>query len=180
MTTTTTESKDPAGRVTQAELARRLKVSRPSVSKAVKAGRITPDDEGLFDPVAAELEWLANTRPKAQGISSKARAASGGYAQARTRKETALARMAELRLAQVEGALLPKEACDYAMSAFATSTRRLLEEFPARYGPVLAGIPDLAKMVEALDEGMRETQNAIADEMKRRADELRELSAGKR
>lgn len=101
---TTSEANDTAGRITQAELARRLNVSRPSVSKAVKSGRITPDEDGLFDPVQAELDWLANTRQKAKGITDKGKDASG-YAAARARKENALARMAELRLEQAMGNL---------------------------------------------------------------------------
>lgn len=69
---------DPAGRITQAELARRLKVSRGAVSKAVKSGRIVPDDEGLFDPVEAEIQWLENTRQSAKGGPSSTKAEKGG------------------------------------------------------------------------------------------------------
>lgn len=107
------EPKDPTGRITQAELARRLKVSRPSVSKAVKAGRVTPDDDGLFDPIEAELQWVSNTRTNAHG---KRKPAAGGYAEARGRKESALARMAELRLAQAEGNLIERSSVDFALA----------------------------------------------------------------
>lgn len=177
---TTTEQKDPSGRITQAELARRLKVSRPSVSKAVKSGRIVPDEDGLFDPVEAELQWLANTRPKAQGITTKGKGAGNGYAQARARKETALARMAELRLEQAEGELIPKEAHDFLMDDFWAVVGRMLGEFPARYGPQLTHIRGEGEMIAALDDAIRETQTGMSNLLKMRLDELLEAAQGNR
>lgn len=41
-------------RITAAELARRLQVTRGAVSKAVRTRRITPGEDGLFNPEEAE------------------------------------------------------------------------------------------------------------------------------
>ena len=159
-------------RVTQAELARRLKISRASICKAVKAGRITPDDEGLFDPVEAELQWLANSRPKATAGAGRGKSAGSGYAQARARKEDALARMAELRLAQALGEVVPMEAAEFAMHDLGATVRGHLENLPDRLAPLIAHPSNLAEarriLVEAMDEVLTNMSKALA----RRAKEL--------
>lgn len=163
--------KDLAGRINQAELARRLKVSRASVSKAVKAGRIKPDDDGLFDPVEAELQWVSNTRPAAR---SKHKGA-GGFADARARKEHALARMAELRLAQAEGVLLPREAVNFVLDDLGATLRGLMDSLPDRTAPLVFGCRTVdeihAELTAACDHVLFELSAAL----ERRA---REMDAG--
>lgn len=166
-----TENQDRTGRITQAELARRLKVSRPSVSKAVKAGRITPDDEGLFDPVEAELQWLANTRPKAQGLASKG--GNGSYSQARARKETALARMAELRLEEAMGNLVSREVVEFVVDDMAATSRRHFEELPQRLAPLVAPITDLGEVLRTIDDMVRDTLMNISQEIARKAEGIK-------
>lgn len=167
-----TEPKDVTGRITQAELARRLKVSRPSVSKAVKSGRITPDEDGLFDPIVAELEWVSNSRPNARG---KRKAAAGGYAEARGRKESALARMAELRLAQVEGNLIERSAVDFALDDLGATLRGLLENLPDRLAPLVFQRPTLAEVHSIISDAGHDVLLELSASMERRA---KELSAG--
>lgn len=169
---TTTENKDPTGRITQAELARRLHVSRPSVSKAVKAGRIIPDDEGLFDPAEAELQWLANTRPKAQGITTKGKGANSGYAQARARKESALARMAELRLEQATGKLVERDAVFFVLNDHAAILRGLLENLPDRIAPELVALRDQESIWQLLSDAFYQLQHDLSDSLERRMREL--------
>jgi len=162
---------DPTGRITQAELARRLNVSRPSVCKAVKAGRIIPDEDGLFDPVEAELQWLANSRPKAPAGTGKA-GAHGGYAQARARKEHALARMAELRLEQATGRLLDRGAMEFVLNDHAATLRGLLENLPDRLAPQFLALRDHASIVRLLNEALFQLQHDLADNLERRMAEL--------
>lgn len=169
---TTNEAKDLSGRITQAELARRLKVSRPSVSKAVKAGRITPDDDGLFDPVEAELQWLANTRPKAQGITTKSEGANTGYAQARARKETALARMAELRLEQASRNLVAREAVEFVLTDHAAMLRGLLDNLPDRLAPLLIPLRETEAIRRLLEESFYQLQHDLADNLERRMSDM--------
>ena len=168
----TTEPKDPTGRISQAELARRLKVSRPSVSKAVKSGRITPDEDGLFDPIEAELQWVSNTRQNAGG---KRKPAAGGYAQARGRKESALARMAELRLAQAEGNLIEREAVEFSLDDLGATLRGLMEAFPDRVTPQVFQRQTMAEVHAILTEAGNDVLLELSAAMERRA---RELEAG--
>jgi phage terminase Nu1 subunit (DNA packaging protein) len=163
------EPKDPTGRITQAELARRLKVSRPSVSKAVKAGRITSDDDGLFDPIEAELQWVSNTRANARG---KRKPAAGGYAEARGRKESALARMAELRLAQAEGNLIERSAVDFTLDDLGATLRGLLENLPDRLAPQVFQRQTLAEVHSIITEAGHDVLLELSAAMERRAKEL--------
>lgn len=164
-----TEPKDPTGRITQAELARRLKVSRPSVSKAVKSGRITPDEDGLFDPIEAELQWVSNTRPSVRG---KRKAAPGGYSDARARKETALARMAELRLALTEGNLLERSAVDYALNDLGAILRGLMESFPDRVAAQVFHRQTLDEVHSILAEAANDVLLELSAALERRAKDL--------
>lgn len=173
-----TEHKDPTGRITQAELARRLKVSRPSVCRAVKSGRITPDNDGLFDPLEAELQWLANTRPKAQATPAKAKGAHSGYAEARARKESALARMAELRLEQATGKLVERDAVEFVLADHAATLRGLLENLPDRLAPVLLPLRNHEFIRQLLDEAFFQLQHDLADNLERRMHELDPEGAG--
>ncbi len=173
---TTTEPKDPTGRITQAELARRLKVSRPSVSKAVKAGRITPDEDGLFDPVEAELQWIANTRQKAGGLASKA--TQSGYAQARARKESALAKMAELRLMQAEGTLVLKEDMDFVLTDFGETLRAKLEALPDRLTHAVMAARTQSEIHKTIAAAAHEILNEISETMQRKAEEFTEAGLG--
>lgn len=167
---------DPTGRITQAELARRLKVSRGAVCKAVKSGRIAPDEDGLFDPVETELAWIANTRQTAKREPSPGKTAKGGrqsaYAEARARKESALARMAELRLAQALGEVVPMEAAEFAMDDLGTTVRVHLENLPDRLAPLVAHPSNLAEARRILAEAMDEVLSNMSEALARRAKEL--------
>lgn len=166
-----TKTESPVGRINQAELARRLGVSRPSVSKAVKAGRIIPDEDGLFDPAEAEIQWLENTRPKAGGITTNAKGASN-YAQARARKESALARMAELRLEQATGALCWREDVDFVLDDFAGELHSQLDNIPGRLAPRLVGQRDVGSIERLLEDTFHQLKADLAEHAQRSAERL--------
>jgi phage terminase Nu1 subunit (DNA packaging protein) len=166
-----TES-SPTGRVTPAELARHLGVSRAAVSKAIKTGRIAVGEDGRVDPVEAERQWLANTRPKAKGVADKSQGARTGYAHARARKETALARMAELQVEQATGVLAPRDDFDFVLADLAETLRGLLETLPDRLAPSLAAESDPLKIHAALRDAADALLNEMADQMTRRVAEL--------
>ncbi len=166
-----TES-SPTGRVTPAELARHLGVSRAAVSKAARAGRITVGEDGRVDPLEAEKQWLANTRPKAQGVADKSQGARTGYAHARARKETALARMAELQVEQATGVLAPRDDFDFVLADLAETLRGLLEGLPDRLAPSLAAESDPLRIHAALRDAADALLNDLADQMARRVAEL--------
>lgn len=162
------QQKDITGRITQAELARRLKVSRPSVSKAVKAGRITQDEDGLFDPAEAELQWLANTRPSA----SRGKPSASGYALARARKETALARMAELRMEQATGNLIERAAVDFALDDLGATLRSLMDNLPDRLSPLIHASQSMDEVHSIIAHAADEVLQELSDSMARKAAEL--------
>lgn len=162
------QQKDVTGRINQAELARRLKVSRPSVSKAVKAGRVTPDADGLFDPAEAEIQWLANTRPSA----SRGKPSSGGYAAARARKETALARMAELRLEQSLGNLIERSAVDFSLDHLGATLRGLLDNLPDRLAPLIHANQSMDEVHALIAEHADDILRDLSDAMTRGAAEF--------
>lgn len=164
-----TEPKDVTGRITQAELARRLKVSRASVCKAVKGGRITPDEDGMFDPVEAELQWVSNTR---QTAGSKRTKSAGGYAEARGRKEAALARMAELRLAQAEGNLVELDAVLFVLRDLGTGLRDRLENLADRLAPEVFQRPTLTEVHSRISDVCHDVLMDLSEAMERRSKEL--------
>ncbi len=56
------EAKSKQKRVTQAELARAVGVSRAAVTKALRSGRVTAGADGRFDLERARADCRANTR----------------------------------------------------------------------------------------------------------------------
>lgn len=99
-----------------------------------------------------------------------------GYAEARARKETALARMAELRLEQTTKALVPREAAEYVIRDMATTTRRYFEDLPARIAPMVAPIIDPGEALAFLNEAVRQTLTDVSVAMERHARTLYENS----
>lgn len=112
--------------ISPAEYARHRGVTRAAVSKAIRSGRITLIGK-LLDPVAADAQWEANTDPAQSMRASGARAANGAepasplpeggapgrgsadgraLLEAKRRRETALAEIAELELEEKRGALV--------------------------------------------------------------------------
>jgi len=70
--------------VSISEYARRRKVSRAAVRKALATGRIPRRSDGLVDPKAANRAWTKNTRPS--GIVKGAdAAAAASFLRARAR-----------------------------------------------------------------------------------------------
>lgn len=161
--TDSTPHKDLAGRVTPAEFSRRLGVSKPAVSKAIRAGRIRLDEDGLLDPVQAELDWLANTRPKAQSAIAKGKHANSGYAQARARKENALASMAELRVRQAAGELYRRDDVRYVLHDMWKTLVTRLEDMPFRIAPVLASMNSFEEIHKALADEIDRIRHEVAD-----------------
>ena len=165
---------DPTGRITQAELARRLNVSRGAVCKAVKSGRIAPDEDGLFDPVETELAWITNTRQSARREAGPGKAAKRGhsdYSQARARKESALARMAELRLEQAMGNLVSLEEMRFIWRDTILTLVGILEVLPDRLTPALMGMREYEPIRQYLEDAFNHMRQDMSDHFKRRMKE---------
>jgi len=100
--------------LTPAAYARHRGVSRPAVAKALRERRITATAEGLIDPVAADVQWQSNTRPRAgyERRTAPPAAAAGqdadfiSYAEAKRR--TAIA---DMLVAEREAARQARQLC---------------------------------------------------------------------
>lgn len=167
----------PAGSIqliTQTEYARRRGCSETAVRKAIAAGRIALID-GKIDPVAADVQWAANTRVRAgsrpaddanlqlaggqagAAASSAAarqaeeRAADGdAYWQVKARRERAEADIAELKLAELRGELVRAAHVRAAQARMLAGLRDSLLQLPARLAPVLAAESDQLRCHDAL------------------------------
>jgi hypothetical protein len=146
--------------VSQAEYARRRGVDPTSVRDAVRSGRITLIDRKI-DPVIADAQWLANTRPRASAeasnssssppLSGPAGAADSlarvsDYQLARASREDAEAKIAQLKLAELQGLVIRRDAVRSKLTKTFATIREGLLQIPARLSPVLAAESDPAKI----------------------------------
>lgn len=166
--------------------AKRRGVSHVAVSKAIAAGRLSAsvvrDARGapkIADPELADREWAANTRPRVDHPPADlggeppvhaprtARLPTGAprpdvpdYNESRARRESALADMAEIEVAERRGELVPvDEARADVVSRFTVVRTRLLG-VPSR---VAQRLPQLAgEVVPVLDELLREALEELA------------------
>ena len=164
--------------ITQAELSRRLGVSRAAVNKAIKSGRITASKDGLFDPVKTIEDWRSNTRVVAndESVSTKeskrVRGGQAKYTSARARRELANARIAELKEERLRGLYVRKDEMESALESCFLDFRRTLEQMPNRISHHLAN-KNITVVRELLN---KEIDSAIYQLYEHCAKELEELA----
>lgn len=163
--------------MTQAEYATHRGVSAVAVHKAVKAQRISTID-GKIDPTVADIQWQANTRPRAvrppaaalltacadttptqqqhQQQQHPAGEPVDDYWVSRARREAAEAQIAEMKRGELEGTLIRTDALRQAWSKRIASTRDALLQIPARLAPVLAAESDMERVVTVLEDELRQ------------------------
>jgi len=158
-------------RITQAELARRLGVSRAAVSAAVKVGRIHPGEDGLLDSVTAIHEWRESTR-RTDDAHNRKRGGQPKYASARARKENALADLAELKRAQLLGNLVEREDMEAAMKFIGGAMRAAIDAMPDQTAPLIAPISDIDAVCAILEDAGRAVLDRVGDAIARQRREL--------
>lgn len=132
-----------------AEYARHRGVSEGAVRRAVKESRITLID-GRIDPAVADVQWAANSRPRAGSAQLGARTPdAGAYATSRARREQAEAEMAEMKLAELRGTLCRVADIERALSVRCIACREILMNLRDRLAPVLAATSDV-RLVHAM------------------------------
>lgn len=160
-----------AGKLTFAQFAERVGVTGSAISKAVRAGRLTADADGLLDPVAAEAQWLHNRRRRRTRRMDHGRPAepgavesSGDYWDARTRRETAEAELSELRAAEQRGELVRRDkiVAGFAPKLIALRERLLL--LGDRLGATLAAESDPLTCRRILHAEHRQALESFVDE----------------
>ena len=173
--------------MTKAAYARHRGCDEKAVRKAIAENRISCID-GKIDPVVADIQWAQNTRARASNapvvpdgqlpLENAAPSTrlhtepvdipkNDEYMTSRTRRESAEAEMAELKLAEQHGHLIRVDAVKQALANAFTATRDSLLQIPSRLAAVLAAETDAAKVHELLQlelyralEGMSAVQNS--------------------
>lgn len=157
-------------RINAAELSRRLEVTRGAVSKAVKSGRITPGEDGLFDPEEAELQWRANTRTTLKASASPAaRNKSTHYAEARARKETAAASMLEMQEAQMRGKVVDTQLCTELAANVGWAWREFVDTLPVHLARAVYGKQGFQEIEIAIDTEIQTLMAPLPDLVDRAA-----------
>lgn len=156
--------------LTPAAYARHRGLSRPAVAKALREGRITATADGLIDPVAADAQWLANTRARVSAAPPAPAPAAGladdepmTYNEAKRRQAVADMGHAELLLRELRGELVRVDAVRREYAKHLTAFRESLLTLPARLGPVLAAESDQRMVHDALQTELFAILAAAAD-----------------
>jgi hypothetical protein len=142
--------------MTPAAYARHRGCTRQAVREAVKAGRITPTFEGLVDPVAADAQWAARTRPRiTPGAGAPPATATGeneiSYREARRRQAVAAALMAEREQRRQAGELVRVADVALARQRAVAGARDVALGMSARLAPLVAAEADAgacARLIE--------------------------------
>jgi hypothetical protein len=160
--------------VRQAQLARELGVSRQSINELVARGVLTTDSDGLLD-VSSAKKALANrvhpTAKTAQAIgvplppdpqaSATEQEDVTSYHVAKTLRELAEARIAQLKLATMQGDLVPIEDIRRQWATEASRQREAWLQFADRLAPLLEMRP-LAFVRQTIDAEVRQILNGLA------------------
>jgi phage terminase Nu1 subunit (DNA packaging protein) len=154
--------------ITIAEYARWRGCTEGAVRRALRERRIVAI-EGKIDPVAADAQWAANSRPRAPARGSEPTAPAGddedgprAYWRSKSRRERAEAALAEIKLAQESGALVEASDVRAAYSKKALAVREGMLQLPARLAATLAAEPDQQRCHDILDAELRRVLTNLA------------------
>lgn len=163
-----------------AQLARELGVSRQAIHDLVERRVLSKDADGLIDVEMAKIALLNRVRPSsktAQALASAAAQASipitlegqgegresgrgdNSFYAAKTQREKAEARIAEMKLGEMAGQLLKRDTTERAVYDAFRSLRDHAFAAPQRAAPRLVGLHDV-----------RQIEHAIAEELRRAFD----------
>jgi phage terminase Nu1 subunit (DNA packaging protein) len=166
-------------RVTKSQYAKLRGCAASAVTRAIKEGRITTiqvDGRELIEVAVADIQWQSNTRARVDSSSAAAVAAEpavivanevGGktsYEEARRRRETAEANLAEMKQAEMQGTLIRADAVRTAWAAKITGARDALLQIPSRVAPVLAACSDLVEVTALLEAELRQALDELSTE----------------
>ena len=178
-----------AQRLTQAQLARELGVSRQAIHKHVDAGTLAVGDDGKIDldqaraamqtlhPGSKTVQALAASTPPAPTTSNQVvipaaatqfladadeHGMSTNYHIARTLREAEEARMARLKREEMEGQLIRLEAVRSVAANTLAATREALLQLPARLSTVLAAEASPGKVHDLLQQEIHQALAQLA------------------
>ncbi len=160
-------------------IAAMLGVSGQAVRKAHAAGRLSSIN-GKFDPAVARIQWEANrkrrpARPGASEPSAEPPATGSGkspsgdgsdYWTAKTRRETAEASTAELKLAELAGTLVQRAQVDRMLFGAARTMRDQMLALPPRLAATLAPMSDPKAIELRIADEVRVALRAFAQQLR--------------
>jgi transcriptional regulator with XRE-family HTH domain len=172
-------------RVTQADLARALGVTAQAVNKAVRAGRLTPGPDGMFELGAAIEAWRAtggghgaatgrfggaHPRPfDGNGGPDERGNASECYYRGRAVRETYRAKLARIQFERESGLLVSVEEVRRTTFEAFRAVRDALEAIPERLDARLAAESDPAVVREILRAELRKVLADLSNYAARQA-----------
>jgi phage terminase Nu1 subunit (DNA packaging protein) len=158
------ESVIQSHRVTKAELARLTGRSRQAIDQLAKRNVFPVGTDGLVDRDLAVHAIANRVRPRMSRRQAElssppivAREVDGpmGYNEAKTLRETAEARLAELKLAEQRGELVRVAEVKAALATKAAALREGFLQLPARLAAVMAAESDQARCHDILQTELR-------------------------
>lgn len=161
-----------------AALARELGVTRQGINELVRRGVVPTDERGLIDADLARGAILERLRPSAKTAQAAAAgrapaveaavdaaAPVGAYHVARTLRETAEARLAQLTLAERQGKLLSKDAVEREVFQLCRVTRDGLQSVGPRVAGIVAGLASTADCQAVIDGEIRAALRLVVERL---------------
>lgn len=136
--------------ITGAELARRRKCTPGAVVHAHKGGVITRGKNGKFKWPDVLEEWDANTNVSAR--EGKTKGSDEKWQEARTRREIALADLAEIGLQEKNGQVVQADFAENAIFSATNQTRNRILGVAKQVAPILVGVQDEREIARILSE----------------------------
>jgi hypothetical protein len=159
-----------------------LQCSRQSINELVKRGVIPQDADGLIDVEMARLAIANRVRPSAKSAAlvqngpqppeppagqaitpASDDQAVTSYHVAKTLREAAEARIAQLKLAELQGQLVRADEWAAALARRAAAFREGLLQIPARLSAQLAAETDETRIHALLDAELRQVMLQLTD-----------------
>lgn len=163
--------------ITQAEYARKRGMTRQAVAQAVRAGKVLLDSDGLLDEEQADRDFPPS--PKTMALGARSTAVSS-YSEARARRESALASLAERDLQVQEGKLVDRALVEHEIGGILLQARTNLVSMTSRLAATLAAetnptkvrltlLSEIAlalKVVEDLEDHARDDESGLEEAVK--------------
>ena len=150
--------------VSQAEFARRLGVSRATVSEYKKNGWLVFSSPGLVDVKASVVE-IEKSKDASRGgkRAKKPAAGNGAFNQAKAKEMQMRADKAELELLEKQGSLVSRDRVELAAFTLARAAQEGLMSIPDRLSSLLAAESDPAVIHKMISDEIRSVSNTLAD-----------------
>lgn len=149
-------------RVSRAEFARRKGVSRAAVTQAIQSGRITLESDGKILLEQALRDWDENADPTQQR--KRKDEDWKAWQAARTRREQAMADLAELEYQEKLGSVVPIEEVRQSLAAMVKTTRDRILGTARRLAPLLVGKSDEAEVADKIHQELEDALRSLSVE----------------